>query len=765
MRWRRVVAETAPSLLLVGMAASWPQQPAPRKTLLPAKASAETSGTKTVRSGKAAASAAEPSATELPSIFDDVNQRLTPVVSTVEVYAGPAELESSEPRPFEAGGQQIVSSAGTYGDVSRFLQLTPGVVATSDLSNEMLVRGGHPMENLFLVDGIEVPNINHIATMGTTGGFGPMIDSGLIQDVRMYTGGYDAAYPERLSSVTEIRTLDDGWHGGFAEGGHIEGDGGIQGFGGLADRMLFGGDLLVAAHRGLLELLGNSLDIMGLPSYTNELSRFRRGDDAGNQLTVLNLSGWDSVNYTPCESDWAETSTIASQYSGWRQTTGLSLQRVRSRNSFATLTISNSEDVEQIGQQDQLLNPTQFKPVRTACPVPAAEYHPTPVYREDSREGSSTAGYAYEWAKPRLELKTGVAAWLRQPHYRIDQPEGAFSPYLVAPVRTDFAAFSSNFATGETGSFAQITVHPAKSIALSGGGRLQTIAFGSHTTLTPRASMQYRPGSPVAWHVAYAKYAQLPPYVYLLAYPGNHSMLPMRVTHQVAGMELGGIPTSKIGIEAYRKLYTDIPASTEYPSVTLHDMADMVGDQIVWLPMDSEGRGEAAGIEISDLSRPGSWLTMRGSVAYARAKFAGHDGVMRPSNYDFPWIVNFASIARLGHGYDLSSRYGYATGRPYTPFDLTDSLSQNRPIYEISQINALRAPDYSRLDGQFDKDIFMRGHHLELYGGVDNILNRSNFLSYVWMPRVEMNKHNKGPVKELDQTPIFPNFGIRLICR
>ena len=734
--------------------------------LLSAKASttAGASGTKVTKGSTAAVRTAEPKVTELPSLFDTVNNRLTPVVSTIEVHAGSVEPESSEPQPFQAGGQEIVTSAGTYGDVSRFLQLTPGVVATSDLSNEMLVRGGHPMENLFLVDGIEVPNINHIATMGTTGGFGPMIDSGLIQEVQLYTGGYDAAYPERLSSVTEIRTLDGG-RSGLAEGGHLEADGGIQGFGGLVDRQVFGGDLLVAAHRGLLEVLGSSLDIMGLPSYTNELSRFRRHDDAGNQLSVLNLAGWDSVGYTPCESDSGTTSAIASQYSGWRQTSGLFLQRVWSRDSFATFTFSNSEDVEQIGQQDQLVNPTQLKPIHIPCPIPAAEYHATPVYMEDSHEGSTTAAYAYEWARSRLALKTGVAAWLRQPHYRIDQPEGAFSPYLVAPVRADVTSFSSDFSTGETGSFAQLTVHPAKTVALSGGARLQTFAFGSHTALTPRASIQYRPDRAVAWHLAYAEYAQLPPYVYLLAYPGNHSMLPMRAAHQVAGMDLGILPSSNIEIEAYRKLYTDIPASTEYPSVTLHDMVDMIGDQIVWLPMNSEGHGEADGMELSDLSRIGPRLTMRGSVAYARAKFAGLDDVMRPSNYDFPWIVNFASIARLGHGYDVSSRYGYATGRPYTPFDFTDSLPQNRPIYEVAEINALRAPFYSRLDGQFDKDIRMRGLHLQLYGGVENVLNRSNFLSYVWMPREELNKHNKRPIKELDQIPIFPNFGIRLIGR
>jgi hypothetical protein len=177
------------------------------------------------------------------SLFDALASHIKPVTTTVEVYETERELDTSRPEPFQAGGQEVISTAGDFGDISRFLQTFPGVVATSDLSNEVVVRGGHPMENLFLVDGIEVPNINHMATLGTTGGFGPMIDAGVVQGLKMYTGGYDARYPERLSSVTEIQTLD-----AANSTEHAEADLGIQGFGGLGEKRLRIGDLLVSAH-------------------------------------------------------------------------------------------------------------------------------------------------------------------------------------------------------------------------------------------------------------------------------------------------------------------------------------------------------------------------------------------------------------------------------------------------------------------------------------------------------------------------------------
>ena len=729
----------------------------PVSSNLPVKANAP------VASSSAKTTVSAPSPASIPSqpasLFDSVTGRVGPIISTIEVHAAASGLETSAPEPFQSGGQEIVSSAGTYGDISRFLQLFPGVVPSSDISNEMMVRGGHPIENLFLVDGIEVPNINQLATLGTTGGFGPMIDSALVQEVELHTGGYDAHYPERLSSVTEIQTLEDEDHSS-----HVEADGGIQGFGGLLERSVGGGDLLTAGHHGLVNVVGADFGITDLPAYTNELTRFRHTGASGDQLTILNVAGWDSIQYIPCESDQTTTSTVASEYSGWRETTGLELRRVYSANSFGVATISDSEQIAHVQQQEQLVDPAQVTKVRIACPIPAAEYHATTAYSEDSNDAFSTAGFGYQWGLPRVALMAGTAGWIDRPHYQIEQPIGAFSPYSVAPTRADSTSFASDFSAGESGSYAQLTVNPAKPLALSAGARLQTFAFGSHTTLTPRVAIHYQAAHVVAFHAAFAQYAQMPPYVYLLAYPVNRSMVPMRATHEVVGMDIDYL-SSQLHIEAYNKEYSHIPASIEYPSVTLHDMADMVGQQFVWLPMNSDGWGKSAGIEVSGITRIQPGFSLRASVAYSRAQFAGLDRVLRPSNFDFPWIVNAAGAERLGRGYEITGRYGYATGRPYTPFDMPDSLAQNRPIYELSQINAVRAPYYSRLDLQVNKDVGVHGRHLKLYGGVDNVMNRDNFLSYVWLPRDEIHKKNRDPVEELYQIPIFPNFGIRFIGR
>lgn len=721
------------------------------KTISPAAAGGAASGP---RAGPFSPSAHN-APTKSQSLFDEVSDPSTRVVSTIEVRDDTPGLQLTA--PVRADGRQITSVAGAFGDVSRFLQGVPGVVGTDDMSNDLFVRGGDPMENLFLVDGVQIPNINVLATLGTTGGFGSMIDSAAIQSVSLYTGNYGAEYPERLSSVVNIQTLEPTEHAS-----HSEVDLGIQGIGGLAEIPVQRSDLLISAHHGLLNML-NSFGIDWLPSYTNELARFRWTDDRGDRLTLLHVGGWDSFRITPCPNDPVESSTIDSQYSGWRETTGLEWQHVYSKNSFGEANISDSEQMDHIGQQEQLPDPLGGHLNASSCALSSIST-PVPVYVEDANSAFTTAGYRFEWTRSWISMTAGSAFWLQRPHYRIDQPLGAFSPYSASPLRTDSTSFSSGFSTGESGTYTEITARPAKGLSLIAGGRLQTFALGDHKTLTPRASLRYSFGEYLSFHAALATYAQMPPYVNLLSFAQNRSLLPMRSVQELAGIDIGPVLSSRIRVEAYQKIYRDVPSSTEYPTVNLHDLADTLGEQFVWLPMNSGGRGRSSGIEVSDTTRLGSRFLARGSVAYSRAMFAGRDGMIRPGNVDLPWIVNLTALERLGRGYDISSRFAYTTGRPYTPFDLTDSLAQNRAIYDAARVNALRAPDYARLDLQLNKDFLLRGVHMELYLGVNNILDRSNFLGYVWLPRAK-EVSGLDPVYEIDQMPIFPNFGLRYVFR
>jgi len=131
---------------------------------------------------------------------------IPPVTSTLEVKATPQEMHPALAPVQEIQGRDILSSAGTYGDLSRYLQVLPGVVWNSDFSNDVVVRGGHPEENLFVIDGVEFDGISHLQLPGTTGGFTSMIDATAVGGMEMRPGVYDAWHSSRLSSLIEIHT-------------------------------------------------------------------------------------------------------------------------------------------------------------------------------------------------------------------------------------------------------------------------------------------------------------------------------------------------------------------------------------------------------------------------------------------------------------------------------------------------------------------------------------------------------------------------------
>lgn len=87
-------------------------------------------------------------------------------------------------------------------DVVKALQLLPGVQDGTEGTAGFYVRGGGPDENLFLLDGVPVYNINHL------GGFFSVFNADAIKNVTLYKGGFPARFGGRLSSVLDVRMKD-----------------------------------------------------------------------------------------------------------------------------------------------------------------------------------------------------------------------------------------------------------------------------------------------------------------------------------------------------------------------------------------------------------------------------------------------------------------------------------------------------------------------------------------------------------------------------
>jgi TonB dependent receptor/TonB-dependent Receptor Plug Domain len=697
----------------------------------------------------------------LPAEVQVKSQAIPAIYSNITVNAVDEALRTGQPMPYHVTQSEVLAAAGTWGDFSRFLQLLPGVVWNTDVSNDVLVRGGNPSENLYVVDGIEVPNINHLAMEGTTGGFASMVDTSNIQSVDLKAGSYDAQYASRLSSLIEIQTRKS------APGATQEIDGGISGAGGFLQQQLGkAGNLLLSAHRSVLNLVTNNIGLNGVPIYTNGLARIELAPDSRNSISALSLSGADSINIRPVPCDAGVTLNVQTQYGGARSTDGVVWRHVHSSNAASTVVVSYSYQEQDIGQQ---LQATAFygMPGCDSDPVEA-----TPVYVEHTKDGIGTLGYNGEMGWRNLLLSMGTRGQLLTMNYAVAQPLGQQSTFNPDPAWTDADNFTRHLTTVETGSFAQVTSRVGTRWTLISGVREETFSLTGAQAFEPRASLAFRISDYQNVNASWSRSAQLAPNIDILSYSQNRRLHPITAEQVSVGAELWRARWASLHVESYEKRYSHEPVSTEYPSLMLANMVDTLGQQFVWLPLRTGGHGRAAGVELLAKAHPHNWVELMTSLSYSRTRYAAADGVLRPGNFDFPLVGSGLTNLRLWKRIQISVRDTYATGRPYTPFDVTLSEEQSRGIYDLTRVNGLRGPAYNRVDADINRDFHLGKGVLNLHGGVENALDRSNFLGYAWMDNCHpgpsqtecgMNQNAIPGVPEtrITQMPLFPSATVR----
>lgn len=115
-------------------------------------------------------------------------------IETVTVMPSPVRRTAESPVSVRTIGlREIEKSPGSNRDIARIVRSYPGVsFSPVGYRNDLIVRGGGPSENRFFMDGIEIPNINHFATQGASGGPVSLVNSDLIREIDFYTGAFPA---------------------------------------------------------------------------------------------------------------------------------------------------------------------------------------------------------------------------------------------------------------------------------------------------------------------------------------------------------------------------------------------------------------------------------------------------------------------------------------------------------------------------------------------------------------------------------------------
>jgi hypothetical protein len=668
----------------------------------------------------------------LPAL-DAVQESITVSAS---VFVAPEEVKTSS---FLVERQEIFKSAVAQMDVSRYIQSLPGVgVGRSGMRNDLIVRGGSPLENLFVVDNIEIPNINTFANFASAGGLTSILDADLIRDVNFMTGGYPAPFVNRTSSVLQIATRE-GTRDDFKArlsmsiltGGMI-----LEGPLGRGKK----GSWVTSVKRSFLEVVSGSFD--GAPPVIYTFNTKAIYDlSPRDRVWVANFSAIDSIHLAPkLDPATDDPQRVDLDYRGRRFATGFNWQHLFGSRGVGLFGLSHSQarvkqTVKDVGRHG----------------LPVAD---TPIlYRENNGEGETTLKYDLTTNVPVFgKLQVGGNFKAFRIRYDAAQPLGVDNPFSEVRDVNPFS-LTKNFTTNQSGAYFQSSRNLISRLNLTWGGRFDNYKLLGESRFSPRVGLSYRVNDKLSLRTSYGHYYQQPLFLVTESFAQNRKLTPIRATHMVAGLTYIFGPSVRMTAEVYQKDYKDYPVSVQFPSFSLASAGDTFDVTEILMPYTSAGRGKARGMEIFvEKKFRGRWFA-QANLSISSTKFSGLDGVGRPGSYDYPTVFNAVVGYELTKKWDVSAAVRMMSGRPYTPFNEALSTEQNREIYDLTRINGLRAPAYFRPDIRFDRTFTVREKPLLFWVGIQNVTSRRNVFGVRW-------NQNTNRSENLRQEGFFPLIGI-----
>jgi hypothetical protein len=659
-------------------------------------------------------------------------------------------VEEVKNSAFLVGRQEVFKAAGALQDVSRYVQTLPGVaIGSNDFRNDIIVRGGSPLENLFIVDNIEIPNINAFANLASAGGTVSILDAQLLQDVTFLTGGYPAPFINRTSGVLQVTQREgsrERFAGratlGFAGAGSV-----LEGPIGRAGK----GSWVVSVRRSFLDAFTDDVGFGGVPVFYTYNAKALYDLSAKDRIWLVNVSGNDRIRLGAREGGdiSEEIQSLDIRASGWRSATGFNWQRLFSERTVGLLGLTHSESRVNSRVRDLLRRGLPSPNLTIGEQIALAPE----IFRENSREGESTVKYDLtSFSSVMGKVQLGGSFKVFNTLYDTASPLGEESPYT--PVR-DVNPFSiyRTIRAWQTGAYIQSSRDFGRRWNLTLGGRYDHYQFLSASRFSPRAGLSYRITDKLSWRSSYGQYFQQPFFLFLAVFPENRGTIPWRAEHYVSGFTYVVNPTFRIALEGYSKRYKDYPVATQFPQLSLANVGDTFDVSSLLFPLTSAGRGRVNGVELyAEKKSSGRWFG-QANIAWQRARQAALDGILRPASFEYPWIFNAVGGYRLTPKWELSLRSSYLAGRPYTPFDEPLSRQQRRGIFDLSRVNAERLPAYFRLDLRADRRFRFRGNDLLLFIGAQNVTNRRNIAAVGW--NRALNEPRNG-----EQLGLFPLIGL-----
>ena len=699
----------------------------------------------------------------------ETNTTLDEVV--VEASRATVSARSPQMSVVELPVQQIKSIPTLFGetDVLKAIQLLPGVQNGSEGSAGMYVRGGGPDENLLLLDGVPVYNVNHML------GFFSVFNPDALKNVTLYKGSFPAHFGGRLSSVVDIRMKEGDmqkYHGNASIGlisSKFNFEGPI-----VKDKLSFNlsyrrtyGDLLIKPALWVASWSVPEISKLSVGYYFYDFNgklNWKISDK--DRLYLSFYTGDDAIYFGVKNKDFIADDTeythrIKLNWKWGNKVAALRWNHVMSQKLFMDASVNYTQYRHNLGMN--LTEEDTYLPTNT---VTKNEFNM--AYKSGINDFTAKVDFAYT-PLPNHEIRFGGNYT-----YHIFRPEvQSMKMEEGQQAMIDTVVGSPNVYAHETALYVEDNMTFGDIFRVNAGVHYSTFTVEGKTyqSVQPRLSTSIMLASNFSLKAGYAYMTQ---YVHLLSnsslslptdlwVPVTAKIVPMNA-HQWSIGAFYELPRLfDISVEGYYKTMDNL---LEYK-----DGASFFGSSERWDEKVCMGKGWAYGVEFlvqRSFGKTTGWIGY--TWAHSKRQFDRegmviNSGKVFPAKYDRRHDISVTVQHKFSDKFDLSGTWVFSSGNCGT---LGTQVYEGLPNDwgEFQHINALernnfRMGNYHRLDLGANMHFPLNPGLLTLNFSVYNVYNHNNpFLVYTDYVYDESIQQAEKKLMQVSIFPIIPSFSL-----
>ena len=608
--------------------------------------------------------------------------------------------------------QEIEKSPGSNRDVSKAVQNLPGVAAGAVNRNDLIVRGGGPSENVFYLDDVEIPIINHFATQGASGGAVGIINPDFVRQVDFLSGAFPSNRGGALSSVMNIKQKE-----GSRDKMHFKGSIGASDLALTYDLPIKDNNLLFSYRRSYLQFLFTALGLPFLPTYDDIQFRYKWNIDQKNEILFLGLAAFDRSELNlnidnPDESQQYLLNTLP-DYNQLSYTVG-AVYKHYNENSIDMVVLS----------RNMLRN--AFEKFRDN------DKNSAKLFDYSSVEAENKLRYEKRYTTLPFDLSFGANAryskYTNNSNRTINVNNMLFQDSYSSLI--DLFSYGLFVQTGDA--------YFKERLKLGMGARFDGNTYSDLMSnplvqFSPRISASYLFNEHLSINANVGHYTKEPSYTSMGYKDSNNvfvnkeTLKYIHVNHYVLGLEFNTKAKIKASVEGFYKQYYNYPITLN-EGISLASKGNdfgAVGDE----PLISDGKGRAYGIEALFTANDIKKFNIYAVFTYFISEFTDIQGKYVSSSWDNRFILNLTASRKFKYDWLVSARWRLIGGSPYTPIDEYVSSQINiwdarrQPYLDYTKFNSLRLGNYHQLDIRVDKEFAWKNFDITLYLDIQNVYN------------------------------------------